>query len=109
METIELTEAAQEQAKALLSKEEEPKAGMRVAVTGGGCNGLQYKIGWDDPAEGDIVTTYENDLVVMVDHKSAVLLEGSTLEYHNTIDRQGFEVQNPNAKGCCGCEKSFNT
>lgn len=109
MEAIKLTEAAQESAKALLSKESEPKTGLRVAVTGGGCKGLRYKIGWDDPSEQDTTTTYENGLVVMVDQKSAVLLEGSILEYHNTIERQGFEVQNPQATGCCGCGKSFNT
>jgi iron-sulfur cluster assembly protein len=44
----------------------------------------------------------------MVDEKSAVMLEGSVLEYHNTIERQGFEVQNPQATGCCGCGKSFS-
>ena len=109
MGAIKLTEAAQESAKALLSKESEPKTGLRVAVSGGGCNGLQYKIGWDDPTEQDDITTYENGLVVMVDQKSAGLLEGSILEFHNTIERQGFEVQNPNATGCCGCGKSFNT
>ena len=109
MEAIKLTSEAQESAKALLSKESEPKTGLRVAVTGGGCSGLKYKIGWDDPTEQDNVTTYENGLVVMVDQKSAVMLEGSILEFHNTIEQQGFEVQNPQATGCCGCGKSFST
>ena len=108
-EALTLTEAAQNSAKDLLSKESEPKTGLRVAVMGGGCSGLQYKIGWDDPTEQDTITTHENGLVLMVDQKSAVMLEGSILEFHNTIEQQGFEVQNPQAKGCCGCGKSFNT
>lgn len=109
MEVIKMTEAAQKSAKELLSKESEPKTGLRVAVMGGGCSGLQYKIGWDDPSEKDNIHTYENGLVIMVDEKSAVMLEGSILEYHNTIEQQGFEVQNPQATGCCGCGKSFST
>lgn len=109
MEAIKLTEAAQESAKSLLSKESQPKTGLRIAVMGGGCSGLQYKIGWDDPTEQDNITTYDNGLIVMVDQKSAVLLEGSVLEFHNTIEQQGFEVQNPQACGTCGCGKSFNT
>jgi iron-sulfur cluster assembly protein len=109
VEALTLTEAAQSSAKELLSKESEPKTGLRVAVMGGGCSGLQYKIGWDDPTEQDTIVTYENGLTLMVDQKSAVMLEGSILEYHNTIEQQGFEVQNPQAKGCCGCGKSFNT
>jgi iron-sulfur cluster assembly accessory protein len=108
MEIIQLTAAAQEQAKALLDKEEESKAGLRIAVIGGGCSGLQYKLGWDDPSERDEVHTYENGLLVVVDEKSAEYLKGTTLEFHNSIEQQGFEVQNPNASSCCGCGNSFN-
>jgi iron-sulfur cluster assembly accessory protein len=109
VEALTLTEAAQSSAKELLSNESEPKTGLRVAVMGGGCSGLQYKIGWDDPSEQDTITTHENGLILMVDQKSAAMLEGSVLEYHNTIEQQGFEVQNPQACGTCGCGKSFNT
>ncbi len=108
MEIIQLTAAAQEQAKALLDKEGESKAGLRVAVIGGGCSGLQYKLGWDDPSERDEVHKYENGLLVIIDEKSVEFLKETTLEFHNSIERQGFEVVNPNAKGCCGCGKSFN-
>jgi len=108
MEIIQLTAAAQEQAKALLDKEEEPKAGLRIAVIGGGCSGLQYKLGWDDPSERDEVHKYESGLLVIIDEKSAEYLKGTTLEFHNSIEQQGFEVQNPNASSCCGCGNSFN-
>lgn len=108
MEIIQLTAAAQEQAKVLLDKEEEPKAGLRIAVIGGGCSGLQYKLGWGDPEERDEVHKYENGLFVIIDDKSAEYLEGSTLVFHDGIEQTGFEVQNPNAKTSCGCGSSFS-
>lgn len=107
-EIIALTPKAQEQAKALLSKEEEPKSGLRIAVIGGGCSGLQYKLGWDNATEDDMTHLYENGLTVIVDDKSALHLMGSKLEYYNDINRNGFEVENPNAKTSCGCGNSFN-
>jgi iron-sulfur cluster assembly protein len=107
-EIIALTPKAQEHAKALLSNEEEPKGGLRIAVIGGGCSGLQYKLGWDDATEDDMTHHYENGLTVIVDDKSALHLTGSTLEYYDDINRNGFEVENPNAKSCCGCGNSFN-
>ena len=108
MEIIKLTGAAQLQAQKLLLKESEPKDGLRVAVIGGGCNGLQYKLGWDNATETDEVHQYENGVKVIIDEKSAPLLLGSQLEYYDDIDRNGFEVTNPNASSCCGCGKSFN-
>lgn len=107
LEIIKLTPNAQEQAKALLSKESS-KEGLRVAVIGGGCSGLLYKLGWDNPKEEDAVYVYENGLKVFVDEKSALFLLDSILEYHNEIDRSGFEVVNPNASSTCGCGKSFS-
>ncbi len=108
METIKLTETAQQQAKALLINEKEPKDGLRVAVIGGGCAGLQYKLGFDNIKEDDLIHEYDNGLKVFVDQKSSVYLAGTTLEYHDSIENSGFEVINPNAKGCCGCGKSFS-
>ena len=107
-EIIELTPNAQEQAKTLLGKEGDPKDGLRIAVIGGGCSGLQYRLGWDNVAESDMVHEYGNGLKVLVDDKSALFLVGSNLEYFDDIDRSGFEVANPNAQSTCGCGKSFN-
>ena len=107
-EIVKLTPKAQEQAKTLLSKEQPLKEGLRVAVIGGGCNGLQYKLGWDNSEESDSIFEYGNGLKVMVDEKSAPLLLNSQLEYHEDIDKSGFEVTNPNASSCCGCGRSFN-
>lgn len=107
-EIIKLTPKAQGQAKTLLDKQEEPKEGLRVAVIGGGCSGLRYKMGWDNSKEGDAVHEYSNGLKVLVDEKSAFFLLGSELEYHDEIDQSGFEVVNPNASSTCGCGKSFS-
>lgn len=108
MEILKLTETAQTQAKSLLTKDPTNKSGLRVKVIGGGCSGLQYKLGWDDPTEDDLEYTYPNGLRVFVDPKSAPFLVGSTLEYHDNLDRSGFEVINPNAQNTCGCGKSFS-
>jgi len=75
---------------------------------GGGCSGLQYKLGFDSLNDEDEVHEYEDGLTVMVDKKSAALLEGCSLEFHETIEKTGFEVINPGASGCCGCGKSFS-
>lgn len=108
MEIVTLAPEAQAQAKLLLGEEKEPKAGLRLKVIGGGCSGLQYDLGWDDPEERDHVHKYENGLLVIVDEKSAEYLKGSTLVFHNSIGKTGFEVQNPNATQCCGCGNSFS-
>jgi len=108
VEVIELTEKARYQAKALLNKETETKEGLRLAIIGGGCAGLQYKLGWSDSKEDDFVHEYDNGLKVIVDPKSAVLLSGSTLEYYDNLEKAGFEVVNPNSESSCGCGKSFS-
>ena len=108
MEIIKLTEAAQEQAKSFQASSGSTKDGLRIAVIGGGCAGLKYKLGMDDIKEADFVYEYPNGLRVIVDPKSATLLEGAGLEYHNGFDKSGFEVTNPNATNSCGCGKSFS-
>lgn len=107
MEILKLTEKAQKQALTLLSREDPRPAGLRVAVIGGGCSGLQYKIGWDDPKEEDFIYEYENGLKVFVDPKSSTMLTGASMEYNDTLQKAGFDINNPNATGCCGCGKSF--
>jgi len=105
MEVIQLTEAAQAQAAKLLS-EQDGKDGLRVAVVGSGCKGSQYKIGFDALTVEDEVHEYDNGLTVMVDKESATLLEGCSLEFHETSEGVGFEVINPGTSGCRGCDKN---
>ena len=108
-ELIALSPEAQEQARELLGKEDDSKKGLRIAVIGGGCSGLQYKLGFDNSSgDRDSVHEYGNGLRVIVDEKSALYLVGSQLEYHDDINRNGFEVVNPSASSTCGCGKSFS-
>ena len=113
MEIIKLTPKAVEKAKEFLEQEKVRKpeaadAGLRIAVIGGGCSGLQYSLSFKNEKELDTVHEYSNGLKVLIDEKSALFLVGSQLEYYNDINRSGFEVINPNASSTCGCGKSFN-
>jgi iron-sulfur cluster assembly accessory protein len=108
LEIVKLTEKAQAQALRLKREQAATKDGLRIAITGGGCSGLKNSLKFDLLKEDDFVCEYPGGLVVMVDPKSAPLLEGATLEFHDGLDRTGFEVSNPNSTGGCGCGKSFS-
>src|SRR5919109_4810164 len=80
---------------------------LRVAIQGGGCSGFQYGLGFDSgSAEGDIELDLEGVRVV-VDPFSAPYLQGSTVDFLNTIQEAGFKIDNPNAVASCGCGHSF--
>lgn len=81
--------------------------GLRVRVVGGGCSGMSYRMEFDDPREGDEV--FESDgFRVYVDKKSMIFLNGSELDYRESLTGAGFHFQNPNVKGSCGCGESFS-
>ncbi len=81
---------------------------LRVAITGGGCNGLSYKMRFNrEPKKGDILVE-SNGAIVIVDSKSALYLKGTTLDYSKNLVAGGFKYENPNAKGSCSCGESFN-
>jgi iron-sulfur cluster assembly protein len=84
------------------------EGGLRIGVMGGGCSGLSYSINFDSrPRERDRI--YEFDGVrVFVDPKSFLYLHGMTLDYEETLMRQGFNFINPNASRSCGCGSSFS-
>ena len=112
MEVVKLTEAACNKARRLLDAEiagnpEAVRAGLSVGVIGGGCSGLQYSLNFRNPTDEDFVYLCENGLPILVDPKSAVLLQGATIDFHDELGRSGFEVINPNATNGCGCGKSF--
>ena len=81
--------------------------GLRVGIRGGGCTGFSYLFEWSDaePRPEDRVLSFE-DVRVFVDPKSALYLEGSTLDYATTLMARGFKWVNPNVKGSCGCGES---
>ena len=103
---VKLTSNAALKVSTLLTKQGRPNGVLRVAVVGGGCSGLQYKMDLQDgPANRDILVESAGVRVV-VDPKSALYVTGSELDYVNTLDG-GFKVKNPNAATCCSCGESF--
>ncbi len=104
---IKLTAGAANKVSTLLAKQGRPNGVLRVAVIGGGCSGLQYKMDLQDaPANRDILVETAGVRVV-VDPKSALYVTGSELDYLDALDG-GFKVKNPNAATSCSCGESFS-
>src|ERR1051326_3706141 len=104
---INLTPSAAKKVSSLLTKQGRPNGVLRVAVVGGGCSGLQYKMDLQDgPANRDILVE-TGGVRVVVDPKSALYVTGSELDYLEALDG-GFKVKNPNAATSCSCGESFN-
>ena len=104
---IKVTENASRKLNSLLEKQGRPTGALRVAVIGGGCSGLQYKMDLvDGPANRDIMVQSSNVRVV-VDPKSALFVSGSLLDYSDDLQKGGFKVTNPNAVAHCSCGESF--
>jgi iron-sulfur cluster assembly protein len=104
---VKLTTAAALKVSTLLTKQGRPNGVLRVAVVGGGCSGLQYKMDLQDsPANRDILVESAGVRVV-VDPKSALYVTGSELDYLDALDG-GFKVKNPNAATSCSCGESFS-
>jgi len=91
----------------LLQKQGRAHGALRVAIIGGGCSGLQYKMDLvDGPANRDILVESANVRVV-IDPKSALFVSGSVLDYSDDLQKGGFKVTNPNAVAHCSCGESF--
>ena len=104
---IKVTENASRKLTSLLTKQGRPTGALRVAVIGGGCSGLQYKMDLvDGPANRDIMVQ-SADVRVVVDPKSALFVSGSLLDYSDDLQKGGFKVTNPNAVAHCSCGESF--
>src|SRR6516162_1830673 len=104
---VKLTHSAAQKVAALLTKQGRPSGVLRVAVVGGGCSGLQYKMDLQDaPANRDILVE-SGGVRVVVDPKSALYVTGSELDYLDALDG-GFKVKNPNAATTCSCGESFS-
>lgn len=81
-------------------------AGLRVGVRGGGCSGFQYQLAFDERREGDIVFE-DHGLKVLVDPQSLSYVDGSQIDYVDSLTGAGFQVNNPNVVAACGCGSSF--
>ena len=105
---IALTGVAATKVAALLQQEGRDELSLRVAVQPGGCSGLRYQLYFDDRSlEGDTVTTF-GSVKVVTDKMSTPYLMGASIDFVDTIEKQGFTIDNPNAQGSCACGDSFN-
>ena len=104
---VRLTEAAGVKVRALVAREQQGEF-LRVAITGGGCNGLSYKLKFTpEPKRGDILVRSAG-VAVLVDPRTALYLKGTQLDYSNQLIAGGFKFTNPNAKASCSCGESFS-
>lgn len=102
-----LTPAAGEKVRALIVREAQGEW-LRVAITGGGCNGLSYKMKFvPEPRRGDILVRTAG-VAVVVDSRSALYLKGTEVDYSSALVAGGFKFSNPNAKASCSCGESFS-
>ena len=105
--TLALTDTAATKVRALLDQEGRDDLRLRVAVQPGGCSGLQYQLFFDERSlDGDLELDLSG-VPVVVDRMSAPYLGGATVDFTDTIEQQGFTIDNPNAGGGCACGNSF--
>lgn len=107
--SVMLTEKAASEVKKIITEQKlEPTTFLRVGVAGGGCSGFSYSLGFDtawDPKSDSKCD--QHGVAIVVDKKSDLFLDGTTLDFHDAIDKRGFTIINPNAKKSCGCGSSF--
>ena len=103
-----LTDFAAEKVRSLLAQEGRDDLRLRVAVQPGGCSGLIYQLYFDERVlDGDALRDYDG-VEVVVDRMSVPYLDGATIDFADTIEKQGFTIDNPNATGSCACGDSFH-
>jgi iron-sulfur cluster assembly accessory protein len=103
-----LTETAAAKAKSLLDQEGRDDLALRIAVQPGGCAGLRYNLFFDDRSlDGDLTAEF-GGVTLTVDRMSAPYVQGAQIDFIDTIEKQGFTIDNPNAGGSCACGDSFN-
>jgi iron-sulfur cluster assembly accessory protein len=105
---INVTPTASSKVKSLLAQEGRDDLQLRIAVQPGGCSGLRYQLFFDERhLDGDIVTDFDG-VEVVVDRMSSPYLNGALIDFVDTIEKQGFTIDNPNATGSCACGDSFH-
>jgi iron-sulfur cluster assembly accessory protein len=103
-----LTDTAAAKAKALLDRDGTPGMVLRIAVQPGGCSGLRYELFFDDRSlDGDALVEF-GGVGLAVDRMSKPYLDGATIDFVDTIEKQGFTIDNPNAQNSCACGDSFH-
>jgi len=105
---VKLSEPAADKVRNLLEQEGRDDLRLRVAVQPGGCSGLIYQLYFDERLlDGDAVVDYSG-VEVVVDKMSVPYLDGASIDFEDTIQKQGFTIDNPNAQGSCACGDSFH-
>lgn len=105
---INLSQAAADKVRSLLSQEGRDDLKLRIAVQPGGCSGLRYQLFFDErDLDGDVITDFDG-VGVVVDRMSKPYLNGATIDFVDSIEKQGFTIDNPNATGSCACGDSFH-
>lgn len=108
LDLITITDKAKGQIKSIFEQDGNSTGkGLRIAVIGGGCSGLQYKIEFSEKKERDNILNCEG-FEVLVDPKSSIYLKGIVLDFKDGLNGKGFVFDNPNAKNTCGCGESFS-
>ena len=104
-----LTDAAAGKVRSLMSQEGRDDLRLRLAVQPGGCSGLIYQLYFDERSlDGDAVVDFGEGVEVVLDKMSVPYLDGATIDFEDTIQKQGFTIDNPNAEGSCACGDSFH-
>ena len=106
-EEIRLSDTAGQQMAVLMQSADEAIEGVRVFVTGGGCNGFSYGFTFDDDVAEDDATVENDGVAMVIDAMSYPYLEGSQVDYVEDLNGSQFVVTNPNAQSTCGCGNSF--
>lgn len=105
---VTLTEVAREKVRSLLAQEGRDDLRLRIAVQPGGCSGLIYQLFFDErELDNDAVVDFDG-VEVVVDAMSVPYLAGASIDFEDTIQKQGFTIENPNAEGTCACGDSFS-
>ena len=107
-DSINVSDTAASKVKSLLEQEGRDDLALRIAVQPGGCSGLRYQLFFDERTlDGDVVSDFDG-VSVVVDRMSLPYLNGAVIDFVDTIEKQGFTIDNPNAQGSCACGDSFN-
>ena len=105
---ITLTDSAISKLSVLLAEDDASGQALRIAVTGGGCSGFQYALGFDGEQHSDDLLFEQGGVRVVIDETSAEYLRGAVVDFQDGLNGKGFAIENPNSTGSCGCGQSFS-
>ena len=107
---ITVTEKAASEVKRIIEEQQlKDKVYLRLRVVGGGCSGFQHKLDLDQTVNEKLDEVYEfHGIPVVVDKRSLMYLDNAEVNFHDELNRRGFSINNPQAKGTCGCGSSFS-